>query len=568
METKIIDEEMKHSLSDNYMFQRNKQLFSRGGIEDIQREIQETTKKIEHEKINSRICNERYEKQLLHYAELQGKPTPLTKEQKEKERQKKREKLKNRNLAESIPKKTTKDKEKQESNLKTLKELVKYETGFGTLTNDINSLSLANKDLRDQIIDLRKQKQTVIDQKNIALEINKDKERQLEDLRKINEIGENKIHNKKSELIKSVETGNQQVKAFEKSRDELEEDYHKIIEEFIKREREQKKEQARKRQILKMVSDSKASFKGNTAIEIEKQIKQMAAEEISDRTPQLEQLVSKWKYINKVKKYMIEKYSSNSSLVTEIFEKLKHYFEVDNYRDLPIVFKKTMDQMSNVDLYLGKLENENIEYKRQIKIYEQKIEYLKNKKDYETTQKTSFAEEKKNRINELSKKIEEIEEDIQKKRALFTKIQPPTDDYISKLNQTYLADYVSNKVQIDPYVKYSETNVEQFISNVEDYYKLIQMFEDSISDNTHESDTKELDKLRLEIKTKLEHYDKDKLLTNNFYVTMKSDTKNGLDYDEIIKKTSEIILNNVNSPITSPVVNKKKKLGLSPSKIG
>ena len=52
-------------------------------LEDIQKEIQEMTKKIEHEKINLRICTERYDKKYATYCELQGKPAPMSKEDKE-----------------------------------------------------------------------------------------------------------------------------------------------------------------------------------------------------------------------------------------------------------------------------------------------------------------------------------------------------------------------------------------------------------------------------------------------------------------------------------------------------
>ena len=60
---------------------------------EIQAEIEVFTKKIEHEKINLRLSDERFNKQLENYFILCGKPIPKTKEQKEKER-KEREKMK------------------------------------------------------------------------------------------------------------------------------------------------------------------------------------------------------------------------------------------------------------------------------------------------------------------------------------------------------------------------------------------------------------------------------------------------------------------------------------------
>lgn len=65
-------------------------------INDIQHEIETYTKKIEHEKINLRLANERLQKQLNTCLSLQGKQIPKTKEQKEKEK-KEKEKEKERN---------------------------------------------------------------------------------------------------------------------------------------------------------------------------------------------------------------------------------------------------------------------------------------------------------------------------------------------------------------------------------------------------------------------------------------------------------------------------------------
>jgi hypothetical protein len=87
-----------------YSTQQQKTIQSKD-VNEIQSEIEIYTKKIEHEKINLRLCDERYNKQLENYYMLCGKPIPKTKEQKEKER-KEREKMKNskRSLSHSMKK--------------------------------------------------------------------------------------------------------------------------------------------------------------------------------------------------------------------------------------------------------------------------------------------------------------------------------------------------------------------------------------------------------------------------------------------------------------------------------
>lgn len=73
--------------------------FSSKEANDLQMEIENFTKKIEHERINYKLCEERNQKQLETYNILHGKPIAKTKEQKEKERKEKEKNKSEKNLA-------------------------------------------------------------------------------------------------------------------------------------------------------------------------------------------------------------------------------------------------------------------------------------------------------------------------------------------------------------------------------------------------------------------------------------------------------------------------------------
>ena len=105
-------------------------------------------------------------------------------------------------------------------------------------------------------------------------------------------------------------------------------------------------------------SGGKSQFKGKKVQEIEKQIKLLSAEEISDRIPILDELINKWKYINKFKKHMVDKYIKNSEKVKETFDKIIKFSDVDNYSELPIIFRKNEEQFSNIDKFISQLEKE------------------------------------------------------------------------------------------------------------------------------------------------------------------------------------------------------------------
>ena len=550
--SEIFEEENKNEQQDSKNQSKNYNIFSK--IDDIQKELQETTKKIEQEKINLRICKERYEKKLKLYRELQGKPTQLTKEEKEKEKKKK----KDRGFFSPISHKPGKNIEILESQIKDKKRLNKNTITFQGLTNEINILELTNQDLKNQIFNMKKQKLFLLNQRENVKEENKNLEKKLEQMKINNEESKNKIKN--NELKESIENGIQQQKNFVKTRDELENEYHRIIEEYIKREAERKKEQTKKQQILLFGSDSKNLIKGANSKEIERQLKLLSADEISDRIPILEELINKWKYTNKFKRHMIEKYIINSEKIKEAFDRILKHYDADNYNELPIIFEKNNEQFNNIDKFLSQLEN-NVNEKENEKInLENKIKNLTNDRIKSYELRDNYIKEKKEKIEELNQGIEHLEKEINEKRDLFLKIQPICDNYLLKLDSTNLSQFIYDKAQIEPNKKYNEINVNKFISNVEDYYKLILMFDDD-KNLKNDNEENEIDRLRDEMKFKLENFEKGKLLNKNLFTNMKSDVQNGMDFDSIIKRSSELIMNQL-----SPLRNvKKKKSGLTKS---
>jgi hypothetical protein len=547
-----IEEELK--LEKELANQKKK--FNAASIEDIQREIGEMAKKIEHEKINLRIVSERYNKKFKQYCELQGKPVAETNEEKEK-----KEKItvkKTHKLTDPIVKKQGKDKILMEEQEKSKKIYLKSSNQVQKLSSEINDLILTNDSLKKEIEDLRKQKNIFIKQREELKEKNKEKENDILTLQKLNEISKNKI--KVNELQNSIETSANQQKKFEETRDALELEYHKIIEEFIRRQREEKKEAARKRQMAIITnSGGKSSFKGKNVQEIERQIKALKDEEISDRTPIIEEIVHKWRYINKFKKHMIEKYTKNSEMINEAFSRIIKFLGLDDVDELPIVYKKIEDQMSNIGIYLSRLENEENNLEDEKKILEDKIKFLQDKKIENKIDEEMFIKDKEKKINDLMSAIEKIEKDVNEKKKFFVKIQPLTDEYLKNLNSSILADYVINKMQIDEKLAYNENTVNKFISNVEDYYNLIQMFNQSVNEK-NDDENKEFDKLRNDIKLKLKNFEKNKILNKNFFNEIKSEGKN---YDEIIKLSSEKLITQLTAGSSSNLTSLLKNTNIN-----
>ena len=517
-------------------------------LEDIQQNIQSMAIKIEHEKINLRITSERLTQKEKQYNELQGKPVVKTKEEKEKERKEHKKAVKSHKLSDPIIRKKGKEKEFYDEQIRIQKIYDKNKVDFEKLTCDINELVIGNKNLKQQIIDLRKRKFEAQKQLETIVEENQKKQEELEEILKDNKTLKDQI--KYKEYQKVVEYGNMQEKNFVAERDDYENQYHEIIKDYVKREKEAKKENAKKRQMALLGSGSPTHFKGMNDKDIERQLKILAEEEISDRTPILDLEIEKWTEINKIKKLTLQRHYENCVKIEDAFKKLTNFLGLDDFCQLPEVFKKTEQQNSNINFYIEKLDLQldNLEQEKQ-SIIEQ-IELLSGKQSENYENKTKFKEQKEQSIKIMDNLIDNFENDIEHKRAVFRRIQPSTDKYLQQLGESYISDFIPNRETVDPNTHYNEQTVNKFLANVQDYYKIIQTW-DEANKTAKQDENKEIDKLREEMKLKLGGFEKNRIISKKLITSMKNDLKSGTNIEDIIKKASLEIAQQTNNNTTS-----------------
>lgn len=519
-------------------------------IEFIQEQIQEITKKIEQKKIDLRICEERYMKKRDEHQKLQGKPIFPSKEQKEKNRTEKKGQTKDMRFEQiSKPKPSSKKVMLNETAIKKQKEITKKENEIEILTKEINEVCLENKDLKLQILNLKKQKGAVCSQLDDISKTNSQLEKNIIKLSEKNHKEEERIGTNDIQILsKTEQDGNVIHQTFYNERDRLEGKYHRIIEANIERERERKKEQSRKRQMMGMMA-MKAMDK-NKREAVEEQIKMLQNEDISDRTPVVSLIVDKWKHVNKLKKTMTDKYIKNANCIRDAFTRLLKFLSIDEIEELPIIYKKSEEQMSNVEIYISALSDKLIQMKKRKAILSEQIELLQAKKESHSEEKVNFSETKKLSIANLQRSIDDISSDIEDKKKYFELLQPETSNFLNKLNKTYISDYVVNKVILKD-IKYNEDNIKSIFDNIQNYYKLINEFDESTKEKKKDlSDTtKELDKLRNEIKVKLENFKKENCMSSNAYNRAKNETiKNyGGNFDETIKHLANVIVDQVSN---------------------
>ena len=538
-------EEEVETISNNDV-QPKKNKYEIAEIEFIQQEIQLVTKKIEHEKIALRILQERYEKKKGELDKLKGKPVTLSKDEKIREIKEKMEKMKNRKISDQLFSKNQKTLQPDEENKKLIKDFSKHEIDLSNITKDINKHMLINLELTKTIENMRKEKNRISNQVMLLKTENKKLEDEINILENKNKESLSKI--KHDELKKTREEESLMQKSFEEKRDDLENEYHEIIETSIKQERERKKDLSNKRLILSKIAENVQKNKKNDINENYK----MLNEDITDRTPILDLLVDKWKFITKFKKQMIEKYIKNSINIRDAFNKMIKFLGIDSFNELPTIYEKMEEQNSSIEIYSSKITNEVDNLKEREKILSNQIKDLTLNNQIINEEKENFTEKKVSHINKLKSNNDELIEAILKRRNFFLKLQPQTFKFINKLQNTYLSDFVNDKIIINENTKINESNVIEFLACIQDYCQLIKDFDKStqLSKSSIQDSyeiNKDLDKLKRDINYKLQKFNFENCVQDNVYDTIKKDIKSNQSFDETIKKLANEIANQVNN---------------------
>jgi len=518
-------------------------------VKTLQRSIHEISQKIEEDKINLRILKERHIKKQGEFNKLSGKPVNKTKEQVLQEVKTKIEKYKNRQIFDPNYGKKEHIPLPDEETFLIKKNTNKCQLQLDFLRDEINKHILSNLKLSNAIKEVRKDKLRLTEKYEKIESENKEIQRDL----MLVELKNKRIYNRiQFKCLSDVCTQGKKIEAiFLQNRDKLENDYHQVIEANILREKEHKNDLKKLRLRNAIFADkarNKSSSNATSGLLVEDN------DEIYDRMPILDTLINKWKYITKYKKTMINKYIKHARDVKISFDKLLKYLGLDNLDDLPDVISKDQKQANEIETYLSKL-NTEVEELREKKInLEKKIILLNNSKKNDKLEQTNFVGEIKEKTEIIRKKNDRLEQNINRKRNIFKLMQKPTFDFLRKLQQTYLTDFVASRHYVEDNEKLDETNVINFLETLYCYCQLIKDFDENSKSNINLTElskeskdiNKTIDALKKDFRGKLLKINYNNCVNNNVQHSIKSVVKRGNDFDETIRRLANEIVEQVN----------------------
>ena len=519
---------------------------NKDNILQIQNSIQAMVRNNEKEKINLRISQERYLKKLREYNEILGKPTSLTKEQKLKMIKERLEKLKTRQIFSPTYGRRIRPL-KPEDEIKNIQKSTSLnEIKLNDIKNGVNKQALINERILNEINEVRKDKLLLKTKLEKIEEENKEIEKDLAYMIKKNKERTKKL--KYQDLKKSKNDGLILETKFKMDRDILEDKYHKVIEANIRKERLRVNELSKERMMNAVFADNarkkiKKSSSNKQEINEDK-------DEIQDRMPILDSLLDRWNYIINYKRKMINKYIYYSTQIRNTFDKLIIFLGLEKYNELPEVYEKDEVLMAKIDELHSRITNEVDELKSKKILLQKQIYILSETKKITNENKQQYLKEKSQNIENLKRLNDEILEQIARKRQLFQSMQECTFDFLKKMQNTYLAEFVIKKMNIEENSKINETNVIDYLSAVYCFIQLINDFNENVenkkivkdSSNKSISINKSIENLQKEIRYKLSKFNYD-----NCFNKVKKDSKQKSMFDEVIFKLANDIVNEVNN---------------------
>ena len=516
---------------------------NKDNILQIQQSIQTMVRDIEKEKINLRISQERYTKKFREYNEILGKPVAQTKEQKLKMIKDKLEKLKKREIFSPTYGRRIRPLNPEDEIKNIQKSSSLNEIKLNDIKNGVNKQALINERILQEINEVRKDKLLLKTKLTKIEEENEEIEKNLKVITRKNQECTKKL--KFKDLKKSKDEGLLLEEKFKLDRDVLENKYHKVIEANIRKERIRTNELSKQRLMNAVFADNarKKVNKSSSKHEINED-----QDEIQDRMPILDSLLDKWNFIIKYKKLMINKYISYASQIRNTFDKLILFLGLEKYEELPGIYEKDEAQMAKIDELYSRINNDVEELKSKKLLLLKQIFILSETKKLANANKQQYIKEKKENIENLKELNNKLLEQIERKRELFKNMQDCTFNFLKKMQNTYLVDFVVKKMNIEENSKINEQNVIDYLGAVYCFIQLINDFQENIEskkiikENLSKSSSvnKSIENLQKEIRAKLSKFNYD-----NCFNKVKKDIKQRSMFDEVIFRLGNDIVNEI-----------------------
>ncbi|CAG9334055.1 unnamed protein product [Blepharisma stoltei] len=342
-------------------------------------------------------------------------------------------------------------KDELQAKLPSVKEERRLEVKIRTLESNLqqemvklNDMQSKNKELREKINVLRREKQAYLEMfDNMEQELI-DKAREAEKC--------NKEHLESSKAEEKYKLKMLKLKA--KAEDEIAQLQSQFTAMQSVIEEDRKKQNAAVKEIANTLTSPDG--KGNS-------------EDAVDPHTVLEALYNKWSSACKERKRVVDQYHKNIRILSDAFNQIREATGIDDIDEMVTAFIKSEEQHYALYSYVNSLNTELDGLEERYQYLSKHYEQLRNILDQEKSSNIAVATELNDQIRQLNEEKQSTQEEIQSLKDEISSIQEPVEEMIKEFEECNFTLEFNKKLTRDEGFLVNEQNVEQYLGELEEY---------------------------------------------------------------------------------------------------
>lgn len=324
---------------------------------------------------------------------------------------------------------------------------VKIRTLEGNLQQEmvkLNDMQSKNKELREKINVLRREKQAYLEMfENMEQEL-------IEKAREAEKCNKEHLESSKAEEKYKLKMLKLKAKA--------EEDIAQLQSQFSQMqsviEEDRKKQNAAVKEIANTLTSPDGRGTGEDAV---------------DPHTVLEALYNKWSSACKERKRVVDQYHKNIRILSDAFNQIREATGIDDIDEMVTAFIKSEEQHYALYSYVNSLNTELDGLEERYQYLSKHYEQLRNLLDQEKSSNIAVATELNDQIRELNEEKNNTLEEIQALKDEISSIQEPVEEMIKEFEECNFTLEFNKKLTRDEGFLVNEQNVEQYLGELEEY---------------------------------------------------------------------------------------------------
>jgi len=200
---------------------------------------------------------------------------------------------------------------------------------------------------------------------------------------------------------------------------------------------------------------------------------QVGQAEFSNPTQLLKERLKKWVNNNKEKKNLMDMYIRNVKIIEDAFDQIKEATGISSTEEIVTTFIKAEEQNYSLYNYVNMLNSETDMIEEQNKQIENEIQRYEAQGQMSEQEKEKLKQDLRRQADLIRSQMEDKESQIKQIEGQMLDIKESVEAMSNKFDESKFALSVAHRMQYDEDTVFNESNVTQYLSELEEYMALL-----------------------------------------------------------------------------------------------